>query len=86
MDDGLLEDDFVERELGTEKRDDFQAGDDAIRVGEGNLGGRLAAVDRDIAHVDLKTKRSGMDAGNFGAAPSDALDFGDESAADQRLE
>ena len=46
----------------------------------------FAAVDRDFAHIDLQAKRSGMDAADFGAAAGDALDLGDEAAADQRLE
>jgi hypothetical protein len=33
MDDGLLEDDFVEAELGTKKRANLQASNDAVRVG-----------------------------------------------------
>ncbi len=86
VDDGLLEDDFVEAELGTENRGDLQASHDAVSVGEGNLGGGLATVDGDIAHVDLEAKRSGMDGADFDAASGDALHFGDEAAADQRLE
>ena len=65
---------------------DLQARDNAVHVGKGNLGGGLAAVDGDTAHVDLEEKRSGMDAADFDAAPGDALHFGDEAAADQRLE
>ena len=33
VNDGLLEDDFVEGKLGTKKRDDLQASDDAVRRG-----------------------------------------------------
>ena len=86
VDDGLIEDDLVEAELGAEKRADLQASDDAVGVSERNLSGGFATVDGDIAHVDLEAKRNGMDAADFGAASGDAFDFGDEAAADQRLE
>ncbi len=58
----------------------------AVDVSERNLGGRLAAVDGDIAHVGLEAKGSSVDAADFGAAAGDALHFGDEAAADERLE
>ena len=59
-----------------------------MRVGmsQRDIGGGFATVDRDIAHVDLKAKGSGMDAADFGAATGDAFDFGDQTAANQRLE
>ena len=37
MDHGLLEDDFVKAELGTQKRNDFQTRHKAVNVGKGNL-------------------------------------------------
>ena len=83
---GLLEDDFVKTELGTEQRAELQAGYDAVHVGEGNFGSGFAAVDGDAAHIDLRAKRSGMDAADFHAAAGDALHFGDEAAANHRLE
>ncbi len=86
VDHGLLEDDFVKAELGTEKRNDFQTRHNAVNVGKGNLGGGLAAVDGDSAHVGLEEERNGVDAADLDAAAGDALHFGDEAAADQRLE
>jgi len=86
VDDGLLEDDLVKSEFGTEKRTDFQAGDDAIGVGERNVGGSLTAMDGKVAYIHLQAKGRGMDAADFGAAAGNALNFGDETAADQRLE
>ncbi len=86
VDHGLLEDDVVEAEFGTEKRAYLQASHDAVHVGERDIGGGLAAVDGNAAHVDLEEKRSGMDAADFDAASRDAPEFGDEAAADQRLE
>jgi hypothetical protein len=86
VDDGAIEDDLVEAELGAEKRGDLQASHDAVHVREGNLGGGLATMDSNSAHVDLEAKRSGMDAADFDPASGDALHFGDEAAADQRLE
>src|SRR5271168_4552854 len=53
VDHGLLEDEFVEPELGTQKRDDFQASYDAVHVSQRNLGGGLTAMYGDPAHVDL---------------------------------
>jgi hypothetical protein len=86
VDDGSIEDDLVEAELGAEKRGDLQASHDAVHVREGNLGGGLATMDGNTAHVDLEAKRSGMDAADFDAASGDTLHLGDEAAADQRLE
>ena len=86
VDDRVLEDDFVEGKLGTEKRADFQAGDDAIGMGERDIGGRFASVYGDVADLHLKTEGNSVEAADFGAASGDALDFSDETAADQRLE
>ena len=40
----------------------------------------------DIAHVGLQAKGSGMNAADLDAAAGDAFHFGDETAADERLE
>src|ERR1022692_1398816 len=86
VDHRLLQDDFVEAEFGTKKRADLHAGDDTVHMGERNICGGLPAVYGDSAHVGLQAKGSGMDAGDFDAAAGDTLQFGDEAAADQRLE
>jgi hypothetical protein len=86
VDDGLFEDDLVEGELGAEKRADLQASDDAVNVGERNLGGGLAAMHGDAAYVGLQAKGSGMDTADFDAAAGDALQFRDEPTANERLE
>jgi len=46
----------------------------------------LAAAYGDAAYFGLQAKGNGMDAGYFGATSGNALDFGDQSAAHQRLE
>src|SRR5216684_1480136 len=86
VDDWLLENDFPEGEFGTQKKIKLQAGNDAVHVSERDIGGRLASVDSDPTHFSLQAKRNGVDAGNFGAATGDAFHFGDEAAANQRLE
>src|SRR5271167_3034986 len=73
MDGGLLEDHFVEGELGPKQRADLEAGDNAVHVGQRSLGGRLATVDRDVAYVSLKAKGFGVDAADFDATTGDAL-------------
>src|ERR1700683_3371004 len=44
VDNGLLEDNFVKAELGTEKRADLQAGDDAVGMGQRVVGGGFVAA------------------------------------------
>jgi hypothetical protein len=86
MDYRLLKDDFMEGELGTEKRDDLQAGDDAIGVRERNVSGRLAPMNGYIAHVHLQTEWGGVKAADLGVAPGDPFDFSDQAAPNQSLE
>ena len=73
-------------EFGAKKRGDLQAGDNVIGVSQWNVGGGLAAMHRDIPHLDLQAERNGMEAADFGAASGNTLDLGDEAAANQRLE
>jgi hypothetical protein len=40
-------------------------------------------MDGDIAHVSLEAKGSGVDAADLDAAAGDALQLGNEAAADQ---
>jgi hypothetical protein len=40
----------------------------------------------DATHVGLQVKWNGVDAGDFRATSGDALDFGNQAAAYQRLE
>src|ERR1700730_4456201 len=77
---------MAEAELGTKKKVELHAGDDAVGVRERNIGGGLAAMHGNAAHIDLPAKWRGMDAGDFDPASSDALYFCDEAAANQGLE
>src|SRR5271170_122197 len=83
VDDGLLENDFIEAKLGTDERTQLQTRDNAVCMGQRHVGGRLAAVDRDIAHIGLQAKGRGVDAAYLDTAAGDALQFGDETAADE---
>jgi len=85
VDHGLVEDNFVKCEFGTEKRADLQACSDGVGVGERNVDSGLAAVDGDVAHLHLQAEGNGMDAADFGAAPGNALNLGDHAAANQGL-
>jgi hypothetical protein len=85
VDHGLVEDDFVESEFGTEERTDLQASDDAVHVGERNVSGGLTAVDGDIADGSLEAEGCGVNAADFDTAAGDALYLSNEAAANQRL-
>ncbi len=85
VDDGLIENHFVKGELGTNQRADLQTGDNVFGVSQGNVGGGLAAMHRNIPHLDLQAKWDGVEAADFGAAAGNTLDFGDEATANQRL-
>jgi hypothetical protein len=85
VDDGLVQEDFVESEFGTEKRDYFKTGDHAIGVSERDIGGRFAAMNGDVANLRLQSKRNSVDATDLGAAIGNSLDLGNQAAADQRL-
>jgi hypothetical protein len=82
----LLQDDFVEDQLGAEKRPNFQASDEVVDVGERNILGGLAPMHGDAAHFSLQAKWNGMDASYFRAASGDAFDFRHQAMAHQRLE
>ena len=86
MDDGLLQDDFVEDQLGAEKRPNFQTSNDVVDMGERNILGRLAPMHGDAAHFSLQAKWNGMNAGYFRAPSCDAFDFRHQATAHQRLE
>jgi hypothetical protein len=75
----LLKDDFVKGKLGTKKRDYLQASDDAVHMGKGNLGGGLATVNSNIAHIGLKPQWRSMNTAYFDAATGNALQFCEEA-------
>jgi len=85
MDDRLLQDEFVESQLRTQQRSDFQSGDDAIGVRERKIGRSFAAMHGEIAYVDLQAKGRGVEAADLGAASGDALDLGHQTAAHHGL-
>jgi hypothetical protein len=85
MDYGLLENDITKAKLGTDERADLEARNNPICVGQGNLGCGLAAVDCNLANVSLQAKRRGVNASDLDATAGNALQFGDEAAADERL-
>jgi hypothetical protein len=86
VDSGTFKNDFAEGQLGTKERTDFEASDDAVGVGERKVGSGLPAMHGDVANFDLEAKGDGVDAGNLGPASGDALNLGNQTAADQRLE
>src|ERR1700688_4368097 len=56
MHDGLLENDFVERQFGAKERPDLQPGDDVVDMGERNIVGRFTPANGDAAHLRLQAK------------------------------
>jgi len=86
MDDGLLQHNFVKCQLRAKKRPDLQAGNNVVYVCKRNIFSRLASMNGDATHFGLQVKWDGVDAGDFRAASGDALDFGNQAAAYQRLE
>jgi hypothetical protein len=81
VDDRIVEHYRVKTDLGAQGRNYFYASNDAVNMDEGDFAWGLATVDGQIADVDLKAERNGMQATDFDAAAGDALHLSDEALA-----
>src|SRR5579863_8891168 len=86
VNDGMIQRQFVESQFAAQQREPLDPGHQALGVRQGNVGGGLAPVHGNLAHIHLHAERDSVNAADFHPAAGNALQLGNHAAPDQSLE